>query len=68
MPFQKRGMFAGRVSKPCVLMLGALAAAGVAPPASRAFEASRVEPSVYKIYTFVPDKGDQFRGAGGKED
>ncbi|WP_439542712.1 FHA domain-containing protein [Hyphomicrobium sp.] len=58
-------MFGGRVLKPVVLLLGVLAAAGLAPPASRAFDASRVEPSVYKIYTFVPDKGDQFSVSSG---
>ena len=65
MPFQKRGMFGGRLGKPTVLMLGALVAAGLAPPASRAFDASRVEPSVYKIYTFVPDKEGQFSVSSG---
>ena len=59
-------MFGGRVTNSAVLLLlGALAAAALAPPASRAFDASRVEPSVYKIYTFVPEKGDQFSVSSG---
>lgn len=31
----------------------------------RAFEARKVEPSVYKIYTFIPDKDNQFQVATG---
>lgn len=65
MPFQKRGMFCGRSGGAVALLAGVLAAAALAPLAARAFDARRVEPSVYKIYTFVPAKNDQFTISAG---
>lgn len=65
MPFQNRRTFCGLFLRPIVLLAGILVAAVTAPPASRAFEASRVEPSVYKIYTFIPEKNNQFSISSG---
>ncbi len=48
-----------------VLWAVALAAAIAAPLASRAFDTRRVEPSVYKIYTFIPDKNNQYSISSG---
>jgi len=47
------------------LVVGAVATASFAPLSASAFDAHRVEPSVYKIYTFLPEKGDQFSIASG---
>jgi S1-C subfamily serine protease/pSer/pThr/pTyr-binding forkhead associated (FHA) protein len=65
MPLENRRTFGAVGARAVVLLAGALAAASAAPPASRAFDAHRVEPSVYKIYTFVPDKNDQFSVTSG---
>ena len=64
MPFQKRGTFCGRSGRMAVLFAAALA---VAVPAAFAFafDAGRVEPSVYKIYTFIPAGNDQFTISSG---
>ncbi|WP_072391916.1 FHA domain-containing protein [Hyphomicrobium sp. CS1GBMeth3] len=42
-----------------------MAAYGLAATASEAFDASRVEPSVYKIYSFVPGQNDQYTVSSG---
>lgn len=49
------------------LALLAVLAAGFAsmPRMAAAFDARRVEPSVYKIYTFIPDKNNQFTVSSG---
>lgn len=65
MPFRKRGTSGGLALRFIVLAWAALAAAAIAPPVSRAFDAHRVEPSVYKIYTFVPEKNNQFSVSSG---
>ncbi|HEX2843239.1 FHA domain-containing protein [Hyphomicrobium sp.] len=64
MPFQKRGT-SGGFWRSLVLLAGILVAASLAPPASRAFDTRRVEPSVYKIYTFIPDKNNQYTISSG---
>lgn len=43
----------------------AVLAAGAAPSVARAFDARTVEPSVYKIYSFVPEQGDQYSISSG---
>jgi S1-C subfamily serine protease/pSer/pThr/pTyr-binding forkhead associated (FHA) protein len=48
-----------------LILAGMLGAAVVAPPASRAFDARSVEPSIYKIYTFIPQKDGQFAISSG---
>lgn len=64
MPFQKRGTFCGLFLRSAVLSAAALA--GIqAPLAAHAFDARRVEPSVYKIYTFIPEKNDQYSISSG---
>jgi S1-C subfamily serine protease len=65
MPFQNRRTLGGVFVRSVVLLAGAFVAAAFAPPASRAFDAHRVEPSVYKIYTFIPDKNNQFSVSSG---
>lgn len=65
MPFQNRRTVCGLFLRPIVLLAGILVAAIIAPPASRAFDTSRVEPSVYKIYTFIPEKNNQFSISSG---
>lgn len=66
MPFQKRGLFCGVSGRSAaVLVVAAVLAAGLVSHVSRAFEARRVEPSVYKIYAFVPDKNEQFTVSSG---
>jgi S1-C subfamily serine protease/pSer/pThr/pTyr-binding forkhead associated (FHA) protein len=65
MPLQNQGRFGAQAFRPVALLAAAVAAAAIAPPASRAFDARSVEPSVYKIYTFVPDKNDQFTVSSG---
>lgn len=65
MPFQNRRTVCGLFLRPIVLLVGILVAAVIAPPASRAFDTSRVEPSVYKIYTFIPEKNNQFSISSG---
>jgi len=65
MPFQIRGT-SGGLLRSKVLLVAAGVTAGVLPAAvSRAFDAGRVEPSVYKIYTFIPDKNDQYTVSSG---
>jgi pSer/pThr/pTyr-binding forkhead associated (FHA) protein len=51
--------------RPAVILATLLIAALLAPPSSRAFDARRVEPSVYKIYTFIPQKDGQFAISSG---
>jgi len=63
MPFQKRGMPHGGAWRSIALL--ALAAILLMPPASGAFDARRVEPSVYKIYTFIPAKNNQYTISSG---
>lgn len=65
MPFQKRRTSCGHSRRAIALWAGPLAAAIFAPPAAGAFEARRVEPSVYKIYTFIPEKNNQFSISSG---
>ena len=65
MPLRIRGRFGGLLFRPAALWAAAFVVAASAPPASRAFDARTVEPSVYKIYTFVPDKNDQFSVSSG---
>jgi S1-C subfamily serine protease/pSer/pThr/pTyr-binding forkhead associated (FHA) protein len=64
MPFENRGT-SGGLLRSIVLLAAAAAAAAVGPAVSRAFDAGRVEPSVYKIYTFIPDKNDQYSVSSG---
>ena len=63
MPFLKRGTFSGLLIRTCAL-LGAVASV-LAPLASHAFDARKVEPSVYKIYTFIPEKNEQYSVSSG---
>lgn len=65
MPFGKRGSSGVRVMHAIVVLAGVLVLAALAPPASRAFDARRVEPSVFKIYTFIPQKDNQFAISSG---
>jgi S1-C subfamily serine protease/pSer/pThr/pTyr-binding forkhead associated (FHA) protein len=65
MPFQKRGTSGGLVRRVVALLAGIAAVQGLAGPASRAFDARRVEPSVYKIYSFVPDRANRFTVSSG---
>jgi len=48
-----------------MLVLVGLSAAGLPALGSRAFDARRVEPSVYKIYSLIPHKNDQFSISSG---
>jgi pSer/pThr/pTyr-binding forkhead associated (FHA) protein len=69
MPIENRRTLAGVVLRSLVLLAAVIAVtialAGLAPLASRAFDARRVEPSVYKIYTFIPEKDNQFSVSSG---
>ena len=47
------------------MVLLALAAGVLTPSASGAFDARRVEPSVYKIHTFIPAKNNQYTISSG---
>ena len=63
MPFRSRGTFCGLSGRFAALLAGILTAA--ASLAAHAFDARRVEPSVYKIYTFIPQKNDQYSISSG---
>lgn len=63
MPFLKRGTFSGLLIRTFAL-LGAVVAV-LTPLASHAFDARKVEPSVYKIYTFIPEKDEQYSVSSG---
>lgn len=63
MPFLKRGTFSGLLIRTFAL-LGAVVSV-LAPLASHAFDARKVEPSVYKIYTFIPEKDEQYSVSSG---
>jgi pSer/pThr/pTyr-binding forkhead associated (FHA) protein len=65
MPFRSRGTFCGLLGRFCALLAGALTAASLAAHATHAFDARRVEPSVYKIYSFIPQKNDQYSISSG---
>ncbi|MDQ8697194.1 FHA domain-containing protein [Hyphomicrobium sp. LHD-15] len=64
MPLENRRTRGGVVLRALALSAVAIVVAGLAPLASRAFDAHRVEPSVYKIYTFIPEK-NQFTVSSG---
>ncbi len=64
MPFFNRGMFWGLYRRSTAL-LAAVLIASLSSLASYAFDAGRVEPSVYKIYTFIPQKNDQYSVSSG---
>lgn len=64
MPLENRGTRGGVVLRALALLAVAIVVVGLAPLASRAFDARRVEPSVYKIYTFIPEK-NQFTVSSG---
>lgn len=63
MPVHKRGTFRGLFLRSFALLTGV--AAVLAPPATHAFDSRRVEPSVYKIYTFIPETDDKFSISSG---
>jgi pSer/pThr/pTyr-binding forkhead associated (FHA) protein len=63
MPFLKRGTFSGLLIRTFAL-LGAVVSV-LAPLASHAFDARKVERSVYKIYTFIPEKNEQYSVSSG---
>lgn len=48
-----------------MVLASLLIAAALAPLSSLAFDARRVEPSVYKIYTFIPQKDGQYAISSG---
>lgn len=48
-----------------VLLAGLLAVGGLSACAAYAFDARRVEPSVYKIYSLIPQKNDQYSISSG---
>jgi S1-C subfamily serine protease len=60
-----RGLSRGRLLRFAILAVAVLGLACLAPPASRAFDSHRVEPSVYKIYTFIPEKDNQYSISSG---
>lgn len=65
MPLQDQGTFRGLFSRAAVLMAGAVTAASLVAPAAHAFDSRKVEPSVYKIYTFIPEKNNQYSISSG---
>ncbi|MCC7252161.1 FHA domain-containing protein [Hyphomicrobium sp.] len=65
MPLEKRGTSCGFWGRLIALFVAALSVAAPASFAARAFDARRVEPSVYKIYTFIPAKNNQFSISSG---
>jgi pSer/pThr/pTyr-binding forkhead associated (FHA) protein len=66
MPLENRRTLGGVVLRSLLLLAAALSAGlGLAPRGAGAFDARRVEPSVYKIYTFIPDKNNQFTVSSG---
>lgn len=64
MTFRNQGTLGKRLTCVVCCVLAALAASGAAL-AARAFDARTVEPSVYKIYAFAPEKGDQYSISSG---
>ncbi|MGE3229692.1 MAG: FHA domain-containing protein [Hyphomicrobium sp.] len=64
MQFDNRGKSCGQFRRWGALA-AAIALAVLGPGASRAFDASRVEPSVYKIYTFIPEPNKQYGVSSG---
>src|SRR5262245_32391461 len=65
MTVQDRGLSRGLLARSVALAVAVLGLACLAPPASRAFDAHRVEPSIYKIYTFIPEKDNQYSISSG---
>lgn len=64
MPFRSGRTFCGLGARVVVLLAGLLAA-GLSAVAAYAFDARRVEPSVYKIYSLTPQKNDQYSISSG---
>ena len=64
MPFQNRWPSCGLPWRTIAGWIAILATC-LLPAASLAFNASRVEPSVYKIYTFIPEKNNQYSISSG---
>ena len=56
---------ASELIKGVVCFVVAAVAASVAPACAQAFDARSIEPSVYKIYSFVPEKGGQYSISSG---
>ena len=54
----------GRAMRAVCVALAILLANAV-PPAAWAFDARHIEPSVYKIYSFVPEEGNQYSISSG---
>lgn len=63
MPFLKRGTFSGLLIRTFALLAAVVSV--LAPLASHAFDARKVERSVYKIYTFIPEKNEQYSVSSG---
>ena len=64
MAFRNQGTF-GRLSMRLVWCVLGVMIAGAAPRVVLAVDARHVEPSVYKIYSFIPEEGDQYSISSG---
>lgn len=60
---RNQGMFGWLLTRAACLAL--VVAAGLSSPVARAFDARTIEPSVYKIYAFFPEKDNQYSISSG---
>lgn len=64
MSYRNQGTLHGLLTRAAGVLLAAVAV-GAAASHVRAFDARSIEPSVYKIYAFFPEKGDQYSISSG---